>query len=69
MITAFGPVRFARSYTSGPDGGGYPADPALGIDGFLSRQATRITALLGVTHSFDRASSASNPIWFAPSLP
>ena len=55
MITAFGPVRFARSYTSGPDGGGYPADPALGVDGFLSRQATRITALLGVTHSFDRA--------------
>ena len=48
MITALGPVRFARRYTSGPDGGG-PADPALGVDGFLTRQATRITSLLGVT--------------------
>ncbi len=55
MITAFGPIRFARRYTSGPDGGGCPADAALGVDGFLSRQATRITSLLGVTHSFDRA--------------
>ena len=55
MITAFGPIRFARRYTSGPDGGGYPADSALGVDGFLSRQATRITSLLGLNHSFDRA--------------
>ena len=55
MITALGPIRFARRYTSGPDGGGCPADPALGIDGFLSRQARRITSLLGVTHPFDRA--------------
>ena len=55
MITAFGPIRFARRYTSGPDGGGYPADAALGIDGFLSRQASRMTSLLGVSHPFDRA--------------
>ena len=55
MITAFGPIRFARRYVGGPDGGGYPADPALGVDGFLSRQATRITSLLGLNHSFDRA--------------
>ena len=55
MITAFGPIRFARRYTSGPDGGGYPADAALGVDGFLTRQAGRITWLLGVTHPFDRA--------------
>ena len=55
MITALGPIRFARRYTSGPDGGGYPADAALGIDGFLTRQASRITSLLGVTHPFDRA--------------
>ena len=55
MITAFGPIRFARRYTSGADGGGYPADSALGVDGLLSRQATRITSLLGITHSFDRA--------------
>ena len=55
MISAFGPIRFARRYTSGPDGGGYPADAALGVGGFLSRQAGRITSLLGVTHPFDRA--------------
>ena len=55
MITAFGPIRFARRHTSGPDGGGYPADPALGVDGFLTRQATRIASLLGIPHPFDRA--------------
>ena len=55
MITAFGPLRFARRYTGGPDGGGYPADAALGVDGFLSRQASRMASLLGVSHPFDRA--------------
>lgn len=55
MITALGLIHFNRRYASGPDGGSYPADPALGIDGFLSRQATRITSLLGVTHPFDQA--------------
>ena len=55
MITALGPVRFARRYASGPDGGGCPADAAMGVDGFLSRQASRITSLLGVTHPFDQA--------------
>ncbi len=55
MITAFGPIRFARRYTRGPDGGGYPADTAIGVDGSLSRPASRITSLLGVTHPFDRA--------------
>ncbi len=62
MITAFGPVRFARRYTSGADGGGYPADSALGVDGLLSRQATRITSLLGITHSFDRAARLLEPL-------
>ena len=52
MITALGPVRFARRYASGPDGGGCPASAALGVDGFLSRQASRSTPLLAVPHPF-----------------
>jgi hypothetical protein len=34
---------------------GYPADAVLGIDGFLTRQATRLVTLAGVEHSFARA--------------
>jgi Transposase len=52
-----GKVAFARRYVTGPDGGHYPADLALGLDGSLSRQATRMATLLGVTHPFDRAAA------------
>lgn len=55
-MTALGSVRLTRQYTWRRDEGGrFPADDALGIDGFLSRQATRLLTLAGVEHSFDRA--------------
>jgi hypothetical protein len=55
-MTALGSIRLNRRYTWCPDGGGtFPADHALGIDGFLTRQATRLLVLAGVEHSFARA--------------
>lgn len=55
-MTAFGRVRFARLYTSGdPEGGGYPADSALGIDGSLSLQARRLATYAALGKSFARA--------------
>lgn len=56
MTTALGPVTVRRLYTWRPsDGGEFPADAALGLDGFLSRQARRLVTLAGVEHSFARA--------------
>jgi hypothetical protein len=37
------------------DGGTFRADRVLGIEGFLTRQATRLVTLAGVEHSFARA--------------
>lgn len=56
MITAFGPVRLDREYSwRRGDGGIFRADHALGIEGFLTQQATRLLVLAGVEHSFARA--------------
>lgn len=55
MTTAFGSVRLAREYTTGPDGGAFAADAALGIDGPLTLQARRVVALAGVRQSFAKA--------------
>lgn len=56
MTTALGAVRLNREYTWHRDEGGrFRADQVLGIDGFLTRQATRLLALAGVEHSFSRA--------------
>ena len=55
-MTALGPVRLDREYSwRRGDGGDFRADHALGIEGFLTRQATRLLALAGVEHSFARA--------------
>lgn len=55
-MTAFGRVRFTRLYASGaPDGGGYPADSALGVDGSLSLQARRLATCAALGKSFARA--------------
>ena len=54
-MTALGPIRFARRYAAGPDGGVYPADLALGVDGLLTLGATRMIGLLAVEQAFDRA--------------
>jgi len=56
VTTALGPIRLTRGYSWHPDDGGiFRADAALGIDGFLTRQATRLATLAGVEHSFARA--------------
>jgi hypothetical protein len=60
-MTALGPVSLTRTYTVDLAGDGrFQADPVLGIDGFLTRQATRLVTLAGVEHSFARAQQVLN---------
>jgi hypothetical protein len=55
VTTALGPVSVSRHYLWHPtDGGLFPADEVLGVDGFLTRQARRLVTLVGVEHSFAR---------------
>lgn len=54
-MTALGAIRLHRAYSwCRGDGGTFAADQALGIDGYLTRQATRLVTLAGVEHSFAR---------------
>jgi hypothetical protein len=54
-MTALGPIRLDRRYTWRRDEGGtFRADHVLGIEGFLTRQATRLLVLANVEHSFAR---------------
>ncbi|AMV28008.1 hypothetical protein VT84_26625 [Gemmata sp. SH-PL17] len=56
MTTALGPVQLDREYSwCRGHGGTFRADHALGIEGFLTRQATRLLVLAGVEHAFARA--------------
>ncbi len=56
MTTALGPVSVTRGYAwDARDGGTFPADEVLGLDGFLTRQARRLVTLAGVDQSFARA--------------
>ena len=54
-MTALGRVRLGRQYVTGPDGGRYPADAALGVDGYLSAAAERMAVLAGVRQPFAKA--------------
>ena len=55
-MTALGRVRVRRENSHDPiDGSVVRADLTLGLDGFLTRQATRLVTLAGVEHSFARA--------------
>lgn len=57
-MTALGPVSLRRAYQVSPTTGGrYPADETLGVDGALTRQATRLVTLVGVEHAFARAAT------------
>jgi hypothetical protein len=49
-----GPITVERTYFTcrGCNEGGYPLDHRLGIDGFLTRQATRLACRAGAQHSF-----------------
>lgn len=58
MLTAVGRVRLARGYVVGIDGGHYPADRALGVDGYVTAGAERMAVLAGARDSFARAGVA-----------
>lgn len=54
-MTALGRVRVRRENSHDPiDGSVVRADLTVGVDGFLTRQATRLVTLAGVEHSFAR---------------
>jgi hypothetical protein len=56
VITALGPVQVSREYSwHRDDRGVFRADLALGLDGVLTRQATRLVTWAGIEHSFARA--------------
>lgn len=54
-MTALGRIELKRLYATGPDGGAYPADAALGLGGYLTVQALRMVTLAGVRQSFAKA--------------
>lgn len=54
-MCAVGRLTLSRLYVTGPDGGVYPADAALGLDGYLTVQASRMATLAGVQQSFAKA--------------
>lgn len=55
VTTALGPIAVSRPYWWHPtDGGRFPGDEELGVEGFLTRQARRLVTLVGVEHSFAR---------------
>jgi len=55
-MTALGLVELRRENSVDPvDGSVYLADQVLGLDGFLTLQATRLVTLAGIEHSFARA--------------
>lgn len=57
MLTAVGTLRLRRAYfvCPGCHEAGHLADAALGIDGYLSPQATRLACLAGACESFAKA--------------
>jgi hypothetical protein len=54
-MTAVGRIRLGRQYVTGPDGGCYPADAALGVNGYLTAAAARMAVLAGVRQTFAKA--------------
>jgi hypothetical protein len=53
-MTAVGRIRLTRHYVTGTHAG-FPADAALGVDGYLTAAAARLAALAGVRQSFAKA--------------
>ena len=54
-MTALGPVKLVRLNIVGAGGSSFPADARWGLDGFLTRRASRLATLAGLEHSFDQA--------------
>jgi hypothetical protein len=57
-LTALGTIRLKRRYLTSPDGGLFPADDALGIDGYVSTAAERMAVFAGTRDSFAHAQQA-----------
>ena len=54
-MTAVGRIPLRRLYVSDADGGRFPADEVLGIEGYLSVGARRLATLAGLQQSFAKA--------------
>jgi hypothetical protein len=57
-MTAVGRIRLRRGYVIDSDGGGFPVDIILGVDGYLTDGARRMAVFAGVRDSFARAELA-----------
>jgi hypothetical protein len=58
VLTAVGRIRVRRRYTTGAEGGSFPADEVLGLDGYLTAAARRMAARAGARDSCARAQVA-----------
>lgn len=54
-MTAVGRIRIVRQYVSSPQDGSFPADPILGVDGYVTDAVERMAVLVGLRDSFARA--------------
>ncbi len=54
-MTAVGRIGLKRLYVSDADGGRFPADDEVGVDGYLSVGARRMASLAGLQQSFAQA--------------
>lgn len=54
-MTALGRIRLNRQYAILADGGAFPADAVLGVEGYVTAAAQRMAVLAGARDSFARA--------------
>ena len=54
-MTALGRIRLRRQYAVGIDGGEFPVDAVLGVEGYVTAGAQRMAVLAGARDSFARA--------------
>ena len=54
-MTALGRIRLTRQYAMLAEGGAFPADSVLGVDGYVTTAAQRMAVLAGARDSFARA--------------
>ena len=55
VMTAVGRIRLTRMYVTDRDGGRFPGDDVVGVDGYLSVGAQQMATLAGLQQSFARA--------------
>jgi hypothetical protein len=55
VMTTVGRIRLTRLYVTAVEGGGFPADDLLGVDGYLSPGGRRMATLAGLQRSFAKA--------------